>query len=515
MKLHENYLSDTNFISADESTENSTMESEVLDKPVVSKRGRKRGNQDSDEKKPSISSKKAKKAKKESIERTLNSTFSVDEDEEVNDTTITLPAVVAKPIKSTIRKLRGKKKTEAAYLTEESSINESETEKTPISQAVNKKPAKLAMNMKPQPTNSRDCRIPVVMLKQLESTKQTSSDDSEPEKNRAKKPFTQAEPQSLENETTAKKIPPKKLKKSSSTASVRKTPTIEQEMKKAPLKRTRSSTGNKAELVGEQISIEETKEMPAKKLEKSVSNETPAASPQVEPCVPSPTATAVAVVEIEKKTVLRRTSTHQLRSRISTINIPAKIAMTPVASAKRGVHFTAKNGNASSAISTNISKANKPKAAPNFAEIHQKNFLKMQSVDEYVEKKRARTETMTATSAKTNRTKSVLNNTFTPQAKPAVAKPIQASTPSDSTMNNMKFNFVSGKAAILYIFCWKYGNLYIVGLIFRFTKARFHGQGSSSQRKTASDGHSERKSSQRIPDSSEDNDDDDDNRISC
>jgi hypothetical protein len=128
------------------------------------------------------------------------------------------------------------------------------------------------------------------------------------------------------------------------------------------------------------------------------------------------------------------------------------MAVTPAASAKKGVQFTA----ASTDNSSNIPKMAKRKAAPNFAEIHQKHFLKMQSVDEYVDKKRARTDTMNA-SAKAVRTKSVLNNAQTKPSTPQVKTDAPVTTESIATPTakpDMKFNFVSGnnsrKIAIMY-----------------------------------------------------------------
>ncbi|KZS20355.1 Uncharacterized protein APZ42_012986, partial [Daphnia magna] len=99
-----------------------------------------------------------------------------------------------------------------------------------------------------------------------------------------------------------------------------------------------------------------------------------------------------------------------------------------------------------SSETTHTPKLGKPKAAPNFAEIHQKNFLKMQSVDEYVEKKRNRTETMAA-SVKIVRAKSVLNNTVTPQAiAPPKSKAAMQDISTTPVAKDIKFNFVSGSS---------------------------------------------------------------------
>lgn len=394
----------------------------------IQKRGRKRGNQYCDEKKTAVSNKKAKKTKKETVEHTLNSTFSVDEDEDVNAKTINvdLPVVTSKPAKS--RKLRGRKND--VYLTEESSANESESQKTPASLA--KKSRRL--NEKPPPNNATDKRIPVVRLKRLDTSglnEDSSIVISSPEKtvvNEKKK-------QSVENQTPKKpskpqspvneKITRKKLKKSKSAVSIENSPDNEPEMKKMPVRRTRSFGQTEIPAVENQtFADQQQKEVLTKKLKESGSN---AASPKKEPSLQSP-------VAVGKKMPLRRTSTHPLRSRKPTVNSPAKrTTMTPMTNPKKAVQFTAKSN------ATNIPKAIKPKAAPNFADIHQKNFLKMQSVDEYVERKRTRTETM-------NSSRSVLHKT--PQAKPAVTIKAKAVTPDSMTTRNMKFNFVSGVKVI-------------------------------------------------------------------
>lgn len=85
----------------------------------------------------------------------------------------------------------------------------------------------------------------------------------------------------------------------------------------------------------------------------------------------------------------------------------------------------------------------KRKAAPNFAEIHQKQFDKMQSVDEYVEKKKTRNEAIVTGSALKNK----LNATTlqqTPAKTPAPAANANANA-SQSKEPSLKFNFVSGK----------------------------------------------------------------------
>ena len=361
------------------------------------KRGRKRGKQQ-EQKKPERAS---KRSKKESVEHTLNSTFSVDEDERDPNETVTLPVVTSIKAKEP-RKMRGRKK---AYLTEESSANESENDKPPAAAPENEEKIE-------QPT-AVELEVPA-----LEDKNDKPTANVEKVTGKKKKKLSASKVDAIP--------PARKLKKSTSAPSEQPT-----EPEKIAVKRTRSSSGKispvtekipvKKILLGKAEPVEPEVMMPVNKklvASKRISNGSPAVTPKQ--TAPSP---------VDKRVALLKTSTHPVRSRKLTQTLsstPAKVvALTPAASAKKAVQFNA---------ATNIPKLTKPKAAPNFAEIHQKNFLKMQSVDEYVEKKRARTETMS--SAKTVRTKSVLNNA-TPQAKPVVTK--------SKTPENVKFNFVSGK----------------------------------------------------------------------
>ncbi len=100
------------------------MESEVVQEPTIPRRGRKRGNQKSKEQQKALPV--SKKAKKESVEHTLKSTFSVDEDTD-DAKKKDLPSV-EKPKQTIPKKFRGRKK---VYLTEESSTNKSENKKAP------------------------------------------------------------------------------------------------------------------------------------------------------------------------------------------------------------------------------------------------------------------------------------------------------------------------------------------------------------------------------------------------
>ncbi|KAI9552503.1 hypothetical protein GHT06_022869 [Daphnia sinensis] len=127
LQEHENHLSDERFISADESTDNSTVDSEVLQESAP-RRGRKRGKQQNEEQKKALPV--TKKAKKGSVEHALNSTFSVDEEENgyQNAKNVVDSTLIKEPQETISRTLRGRKK---VYLTEESSANESENEKIP------------------------------------------------------------------------------------------------------------------------------------------------------------------------------------------------------------------------------------------------------------------------------------------------------------------------------------------------------------------------------------------------
>ncbi|XP_046643275.1 nucleolar and coiled-body phosphoprotein 1-like isoform X2 [Daphnia pulicaria] len=392
LQHHQNLLADSHFISTDETTDDSTMESEVVQEPTIPRRGRKRGNQKSNEQQKALPV--SKKAKKECVEHTLNSTFSVDEDSD-DAKKKDLPSI-EKPKKAIPKNLRGRKK---VYLTEESSTNESENEKVPAKQ--------------------------VKKIKSVEAKEQSVTQESEPE-NEAVEGKVQildnAIEKSPENQSVAAKVPKRKLKKSASAGEQHVTANVAE---KIPARRTRSSD----KVVEPDQSV------------KAVI--TPKSTPTVAvPSLPEPASPPVVLVA--KKTLLLRTSSHPVRSRkpSANLNTPAKMAVTPAASAKKGVQFTA----ASTDNSSNIPKMAKRKAAPNFAEIHQKHFLKMQSVDEYVDKKRARTDTMNA-SAKAVRTKSVLNNAQTKPSTPQVKTDAPITTESIATPTakpDMKFNFVSG-----------------------------------------------------------------------
>ncbi|XP_046445259.1 nucleolar and coiled-body phosphoprotein 1-like isoform X2 [Daphnia pulex] len=390
LQHHQNLLADNHFISTDETTDDSTMESEVVQEPTIPRRGRKRGNQKSKEQQKALPV--SKKAKKECVEHTLNSTFSVDEDSD-DAKKKDLPSI-EKPKKAIPKNLRGRKK---VYLTEESSTNESENEKVPAKQ--------------------------VKKIKSVEAKEQSVTQESEPE-NKAVEGKVQildnAIEKSPEIQSVAAKVPKRKLKKSASAGEQHVTGNVAE---KIPARRTRSS-----DKVVE----------PDQSVKAAI---TPKSTPTVAvPSLPEPTSPPVVLVA--KKTLLLRTSSHPVRSRkpSANLNTPAKVAVTPAASAKKGVQFTA----ASTDNSSNIPKMAKRKAAPNFAEIHQKHFLKMQSVDEYVDKKRARTDTMNA-SAKAVRTKSVLNNAQTKPSTPQVKTDVTTESIATPTAKpDMKFNFVSG-----------------------------------------------------------------------
>ena len=134
----------------------------------------------------------------------------------------------------------------------------------------------------------------------------------------------------------------------------------------------------------------------------------------------------------ETKNVTLRTPVPARKS-ISNINLNSvkKKVNTPATASKK-VALPSRDQN----LTSNIPKLAKAKAAPNFSEIHKKNFLKMQSVDEYVEKKlMARTA-----SAVKNRDKSVVDGVATPRDH------IKSRLfPTPSSEKPIKINFVSGK----------------------------------------------------------------------
>lgn len=393
---------------------------------LAPRRGQKRRKEQSEEQKnPLCVSKKVKKVKKGCVEHALNSTFSVDKQENGNqDINVVDAALIKKPQETISRTLRGRKK---IYLTEESLANESE-------------------NMKVSARNLKKSR--------RVDPKEQSSANSEGEKGMIgkKSPATdhfvlQPSAHELEPEQT----PKRKLQKSAS--AVVENMCEESEVGKMPAKRTRSS--DKAASVETSVEQSQSRDTPAKNETKSNDRVTTSfiTSSESEPSSSTPPI-------IREKAALLQTSSYTVRNRKPTTNscTPAKIVVPSAVGAKKA--FTV---NSETSLTPKLGKS---RAAPNFAEIHQKNFLKMQSVDEYVEKKRKRTETMTA-SAKTVRTKSVLNNTATPHAKPPVAPKSKAATMQDSctapSTKDIKFNFISGiKNSHTKIPKWKIAVIYSV-----------------------------------------------------
>ena len=140
----------------------------------------------------------------------------------------------------------------------------------------------------------------------------------------------------------------------------------------------------------------------------------------------------------QQKTPVQQASGVKRRSFTKTAEVIKPVVATPM-STKKGVQFPS---------GTSTSKL-KPRAAPNFAEIHQKQFEKMQSVDEYVEKKRQRTETVSASAVKTMipRKRSIaktpndnIKNRTIPSPNPAVP----STNPTPAARTKLNFNFVSG-----------------------------------------------------------------------
>ena len=184
------------------------MESEVVQEPVP-KRGRKRVNHKCKEQQKSFPV--SKKAKKESVEHTLNSTFSVDEESD-DAKKKDLPSI-EKPQETIPKKLRGRKK---AYLTEESSTNESENEKVPARKV--KKCMSGETKEQPVTRGSEPGNTVVEKVKILDKADSIV--------------------QSPDNQSVSKQIPKRKLKKSASAGEQHINENVTEKM---PARRTRSS----------------------------------------------------------------------------------------------------------------------------------------------------------------------------------------------------------------------------------------------------------------------------------
>ena len=133
----------------------------------------------------------------------------------------------------------------------------------------------------------------------------------------------------------------------------------------------------------------------------------------------------------ENKNVMLRTPAARKSVGIVNFNSVKKNVATPGTASKKPA-LPSRDQNSTS----HIPKPTKAKAAPNFSEIHKKNFMKMQSVDEYIEKKlQARTA-----SAVKSREKSVVDGAVTPrdQVKSRLF-------PTPASEKPIKINFVSGK----------------------------------------------------------------------
>lgn len=178
-------------------------------------------------------------------------------------------------------------------------------------------------------------------------------------------------------------------------------PKVVKEKEQAPQKRGRSSRGS----VGNQ-EPEPEKPPVNKRLKKS-------SSFTISPSVATTEAPAVSKTEEKRKTPLPSKPSRLPRKSIN-FATPAKPAATPASVKKQAP--------------TNIPRVKPP---PNFAELHQKQFDRMQSVDDYLEKKRARTEA-TKTPAK-----APLSNATAKTSTPAV--------PTKTPGKDIKFNFVSGE----------------------------------------------------------------------
>ena len=124
----------------------------------------------------------------------------------------------------------------------------------------------------------------------------------------------------------------------------------------------------------------------------------------------------------------------------------------------------------------------KPRAAPNFALIHQRNFQKMESVDEHLHKKTVRTAA--ASSVKLQRSIPVFNSST--QIKEQLA-PTTHNQSAATASRSLKFDFVSGKKwnqSIIIIDNYQifyFVNKKIRGKKNRFTKASVHSAGPSGR----------------------------------
>lgn len=381
MQFHKDLLNDDGFVSPDESL-NKTAETEGRQTQTDT---------DSKNEKPTkkgkAKRKQKKRAKKE--EQKLNETFSMDE-EEVGEAKPKIPEPkVEKPVK------RGKRKQKDCTL-EPSTASEPEAadsviEKnmTDVSSVVESEPERKTQEPPGKKTKKRARKASSKDEKKVEEpVLQVPNDEPLKERKRRVRKASKKEDDKKEEPVVEAKSPPKE--------------TVAQ-------KRGRSSRGSVQNTSIESNIEQEQVKPPVKRLKKS-------SSFTIIPSVTKPETPVVSKTEEKKKTPLPAAAAQPSRlPRKSIFTTPAKVLATPASTKKQALP------------STSIPKP-KAKAAPNFAELHQKQFNKMQSVDEYVEKKKARTEAV-----KTPAKALVSNITNTT----ATSKPL--------TPKGMKFNFVSGK----------------------------------------------------------------------
>lgn len=415
LEQHKSYLSDSNFVSADESSSGDTStEFKALEETTV-KRGRKRGKQQ--EQKECLPS---KKTKKESVEHNLNSTFSVEDSEEEKNKPSSAQQIVepAKVEERKPRKQKGRKKLNVTMSPEpeKKDVVEPENEIIPVS----------------QPLKPRKGKTIIVAARKLSEGKTKALEQKVEE--------TVTSEQSMPNVSDVDKVAEPLKEPFSKNDSVLNSSTNNRQIEKPIPRKTRNTRSTSLGVQSSPREVANKVKTPnVEKIERSSfsadkSHSSTKLTKRSARMSTSLNASSPTVPIVETKTVQPAASSTATRARkltASNINTPKPAILTPSMSAKKAVQFVGNN------VSSNIPKLAKPKAAPNFAEIHQKNFLKMQSVDEYVEKKRARTETLTV-SAKAVRTKSFINST--PQPKPV---PPKTKTP-ESGRKSMKFNFVSG-----------------------------------------------------------------------
>ena len=386
LEFHKNLLNDKEYVSSDETPNKS--ESDCKQSDADSKKTAKKGKG---------KKKMAKKSKKQ--EAKLNETFSMDE-EEAEEPKIEAPA--PEPEKPAKRK-RGKRnpsQKDENKEPEEAKVDPNiENNMTDISM-----PSEEEAKMQEPPKKKVKGRARKTSKKDTDSKEEPAVEQKEEPKLKRtlRSSLNNVETKEVVKQTKEEPERESDIKEQTKEESERESDIKEKEQ--APQKRTRSSRGS--------VSLQESEpEKPPvnKRLKKS-------SSFTVSPSIPNNESQIVSKTEEKRKTPLQAKQSRLPRKSIS-FNTPAKPVATPASVKKQPP--------------TSIPKP-KVKGPPNFAELHQKQFDKMQSVDDYLEKKRARTEAA-KTPAKAPLT--VAANQKTPS--------VSASTKTPG--KDIKFNFVSGE----------------------------------------------------------------------